>query len=398
MTIGTPQRVAPAGAPAGAVVRPRRVPWRPSSWPAPLFVAFTYGLSRLCVLAGFAAAAAFQAGMSFGRIPVLWDGLWYLQLAGDGYPSAVPEVAGKATASTLAFFPVFPLAIRLVSAIPGVSDAAAGLVVSSATGGLAAWLVYRLAERLATPAVARRATMLFCFFPGSIVFSLVYSEGLMIALAAGCFLALHERRWVVAGGLAGLATACRPNAVVLVLACGWAAVEAARRGDRRGLVTPVLGVAGLAAFLAFLWVRTGEPGAWLRVQHSGWNQQIDFGQTLLRVISWPLPAPYGAGERILIAGGLAVAVVGLVALVRLVRRCGWPAPLAVYAAGIIVLASIYRVDTLRPRSVLAAFPLFIALGMRTSGRTARRLAIAGAGALLVLPWYYALPFASSSSP
>lgn len=398
MAIGTPQRVAPSGAPVGAAVPPCRGPWRPSSWPAPLFVALTYGLSRLCVLAGFAVAARFQAGMSLGRVPVLWDGLWYLRLVADGYPSAVPEVGGKATASTLAFFPLFPLTVRMVSAFPGVSDAIAGLVVSLTTGGLAAWLVYRLAARLAGPVIARRAAVLFCFFPGSVVFSLAYSEGLMIALAAGCFLALHDRRWILAGGLAGLATACRPNAAVLVLACGWAAVEAVGRGDRRALLTPALGGTGLAAFLAFLWVRTGEPGAWLQVQHDGWNQQVDFGQTLLRVITWPVAAPYGAVERILVAAGLAVAVAGSIALVRLVRRGGWPAPLAVYTTGIIVLASIYRVDTLRPRSVLAAFPLFIALGARASGRTVRLLAIAGGAALVVLPWYYALPFASSSSP
>lgn len=134
------------------------------------------------------------------------------------------------------------------------------------------------------------------------------------------------------------------------------------------------------------------------MQQDGWNQQVDFGQTLLRLITWPVAAPYGTVERVLVAGGLVVAVVELIALVRLVRRSGWPAPLAVYAAGIIVLASIYRVDTLRPRSVLAAFPLFIAHGARASGRTVRLLAGAGAVALLVLPWYYALPFASSSSP
>ena len=49
--------------------------------------------------------------------------------------------------------------------------------------------------------------MIFCLFPGSIVFSMVYAEGLLIPLAAGCILALQRRRWVMAGALAGLATA-----------------------------------------------------------------------------------------------------------------------------------------------------------------------------------------------
>jgi hypothetical protein len=370
-----------------------------TSWPAPGFVAVTYLLSRLCVLAGFAVASAFQSGMSFSRIPVLWDGRWYLRLASEGYPGVVPETAGKATESTLAFFPLFPLLIRILSAVPGVSDATAGLVLSSATGGLAAWLVYRLAARLAGPGVARRATVLFCFFPGTIVFSLVYSEGLMIALAAGCLLALHSRRWVLAGGLAGLATACRPNAVVLVVVCAWAAAEAVRRRrDIRSLAAPALAISGMAAFLGSLWLQLGEPGAWWRVQHEGWNQQVDFGRTLLAQVAWAVKAPFGNVERVIVVAGLMFAATGFVALIRLVRRRGWPVPLLVYTAGILGMASAYRVDVFRPRAVLAAFPLFLALGDAMSRRTFTVVVTLGAVALVALPWYYALPFASSSSP
>jgi hypothetical protein len=271
--------------------------------------------------------------------------------------------------------------------------------VSFVTGGLAAWLVHGLAARLAGPVVARRATLLFCFFPGTIVFSLVYSEGLMIALAAGCFLALHERRWVLAGGLAGLATACRPNAVMLVVACGWAAAEAVRRRrDLRSLAAPALALTGTAGFMGFLWLRTGEPGAWWRVQHEGWNQQVDFGRALLTELAWLLKAPFGNVERIIVVSGLAFAAAGLVVLIRLVRRRGWPVPLLLYTSGILALAAVYRVDVFRPRAILAAFPLFIALGERVSPRTMRVLVGLGAVALVVLPWYYALPFASSSSP
>src|SRR5207302_760700 len=160
---------------------------------------------------------------------------------------------------------------------------------------------------LAGRRTARRATLLFCFFPGSIVFSMVYSEGVMIALAAGCLLALQQRRWLLAGVLGGLATAARPNAVVLVVACGWAAVDA------------------------------------------------------------------------------------------VVRR-GWPAPVTAYTAGVLLMAAVYRVDVLRPRAILAAFPLFAAYGDRLSRRTVTVLVAAFAVALVLLPLYYTLPLASSSAP
>jgi len=381
----------------------RRQDERPAAAPAAgagRFVAVGYLLSRLCVLAGFVAVAVFRGGMSLDRLARLWDGGWYLNLVAHGYPHSVPEVAGRAAPSTLAFFPAFPLAVRLVSAVPGVSDAVAGLFVSLASGGAAAWLVYVLARRLAGPAAARRATLLFSFFPGSIVFSLVYAEGLMIALAAGCFLALGRRRWVLGGVLAGLATATRPNAAVLVLACGWAAVAAIRRGQakRRALAAPVLAAAGLSGFAVFQWLWTGEAGAWLRVEQQGWNQRVDFGRVLFNEVLWFLKSPFGNVERVIVVVGLAFAAAGLVVLVGLVRR-GWiPGALAVYTVGIVVLGSVYRVDVLRPRALLAAFPLFIALGDRLSRRTVAVLVAMGAVALVVLPWYYSLPVLSSSAP
>ncbi|HVW32620.1 MAG TPA: glycosyltransferase family 39 protein, partial [Acidimicrobiia bacterium] len=324
-----------------------------SRWP---FVAAVYGLSRLVAFAGFGVTVLVRAGWSLGDLPRLWDGLWYLRLAHDGYPHGLPEVAGRAQ-GTLAFFPLFPLLIRVVSALPGVSDGVAGLAVSLASGAAAAWFVSRLAERLAGERAARRATVLFCFFPGSIVFSMVYSEGLMIALAAATLLALVDRRWILAGALGGLATACRPNAAVLVVAAGWAAIEAVRRGgDRRALVAPALMSAGIGGFMSFLWLRTGVPDAWIRVEHDVWNQQADFGRTLINWTAWFVRAPFGNLERAMVVAALVFAAAGL----WFVVRRGWPAPVAVYTAGTLALAAAYRVDVLRPRAVLAAFPLFIA--------------------------------------
>ena len=358
------------------------------------FVAAVYGLSRLVSLAGFGLAALVRAGWSLGDLPRLWDGLWYLRLARDGYPPLLPAVAGRAQA-TLAFFPLFPFLIRVVSAVPGVSDGAAGLVVSLASGGAAAWFVFRLAERLVGERAARRAAVLFCFFPGSIVFSMVYSEGLMIALAAVALRAMLDRRWLLAGVAGGLATACRPNAAVLVLAAGVAAVEALRlRQDRRALVAPVLTMTGIAGFMGFLWLRTGTPGAWMRVQHDVWQQQVDFGRALLTWVGWLVSHPFADLERWIVAGGLVFAVAGL----ALLRRRGWPAPVVVYTAGVVALAAIYRVDVFRPRAVLAAFPLFVAYGDRLPPRMVTALTVLSAAGLFLLALYYTGPLAGSSAP
>jgi len=371
------------------------------------FVAVAYGLSRIVTLAGFVLAAAVRPGWSLDRLPRLWDGVWYLSLARHGYPAGLPAVAGRAQAP-LAFFPLFPLLIRLVSAVPGVSDGAAGLAVALASGAAAAVALHLFAARLAGPRAARQATVLFCFFPGSIVLSMVYSEGLMIALAAGCLLALERRRWILAGVLGGLATACRPNAVVLFAAAGWAAIAAVRqthdggltdgidrrRWDVRAMLGPLLTATGVAGFMAFLWLRTGNPGAWMRVQRDVWNQQVDFGRALLTWITWLVQAPFADAERWIVVAGLVFAVAGL----RLLVRRGCPAPVTIYTAGILLLAAVYRVDTFRPRAVLAAFPLFMACGDRLPRRAVSVLTALFAVLLFLLPLYYTLPGAGSSAP
>ena len=92
------------------------------------------------------------------------------------------------------------------------STTVAGLIVSGIGGMVATVLVQRLATGWWGDRTGRKAVLIFCLFPGSVVFSMVYAEGLVLALAAGCILGLQQRRWLLAGALAGIATATEPEA------------------------------------------------------------------------------------------------------------------------------------------------------------------------------------------
>ena len=234
------------------------------------------GSRALLVLVAVAAALVQHNSLAaeFGR----WDGTWYMQVATLGYPRHT--IHGP---STLGFFPLFPLVIWLTIHAPGPPNSAvlAGLLVSFAGGLIATILIARLTTEWWGESAGRRATVLFCFFPGSVVFSMVYAEGLLIPLAAGCLLALEHRRWITAGVLAGFATAVQPDAVVLAVVCAvCAAVELRRRGRhdreaRRSLLAPLLSGVGIAAFAGFLWIWTGTPFATLDAQHDGWGEKVD---------------------------------------------------------------------------------------------------------------------------
>ncbi len=215
---------------------------------------------------------------------VNWDGRWYRALAEHGYATHLVH-----SQSTLGFFPLYPMVIRVLayafywptSHSLTWAITVAGVVVSTLGGLVATVLVQKLATGWWGEPIGRRAAVLFCLFPGSVVFSMVYAEGIMIPLAVGTILALERRRWVLAGVLAGIATATEPEAALLVLVCAISAAREVRRSGwsvraaRRSLLAPLLSVSGIGAFAVFLWAWTGTPFATLIAQRDGWQEKSE---------------------------------------------------------------------------------------------------------------------------
>jgi steroid 5-alpha reductase family enzyme len=312
-----------------------------------------------------------------------WDGGWYRGLATDGYPHHALQ-----SQTTLGFFPLYPLLIWLVARpltlfmaygpyAPHAADLA-GLFIALVGGGVAAVLVQRLAEGWWGESAGRRAVLLFCLFPGSVVFSMVYAEGVMLPLVVGCLLALERRRWLLAGILAAFATASEPEAAVLVLVC---AVAAGRELHRRGwqppawraLIAPVLAPIGFVAVIAYLWARTGTPRAYWIAQHYGWDERFD-----------PLALPHLAirlSHQISFAHfnhptinlnwpvGLIGAVVLAVLLVLMFRIRRTISPEAwVWTLGISFIAVTSEWVPPNPRLLITAFPAVIVLAYYCKGR------------------------------
>ncbi|MFB9375566.1 hypothetical protein ACFFKU_04825 [Kineococcus gynurae] len=189
----------------------------------------------------------------------IWDAVWYREIAEDGYPSSVPLGAdGRPQQSALAFYPVFPLLARALSAVTGLDFAVSGSVVALVTGAGAAVLVHRVLHEAVLraggrPATARRAAwsaaVLFCVSPVSPVLQVAYTEGPAMLLLAGFLLLLLRRAYLPAAVLALVLGLTRPVALpltaVVVVHLGLRALRAHRGGARR----PPTGVAVRAAVL-----------------------------------------------------------------------------------------------------------------------------------------------------
>ena len=341
----------------------------------------TYAASRVVLLLAVGVAMVMTPGLTLRRAVGPWDVAWYLLIAESGYPSKIPIVDGHVGQNESAFFPIFPLTVRAVAAVTPLGLFGASVAVAVAGGAAAAvalWFLVRSLEPGAQAAEsADRSVALFAFFPSSFVFLIGYSEGLMLPFAIGCLHALLKRKWWLAGALAAAATAIRPNALALCLACAWAAVAAiVQRREWRALIAPLLSPIGFLAYLGFLWARMGDPLVFFDTQRHGWDQRIDLGATTVDKLLHVLDQPIDVNAVV-----SAVTIAFLAGAVVLMVRWKPPAVLTIYSAGVMVPPLLSAAVSSRPRFALTAFPFLVAYARGARG--IKGVALVGVSAVLL---------------
>jgi hypothetical protein len=326
-------------------------------WWRPLAI---YVAARVWMLLAMLGLTAVHRTTTFSEALLSWDGGWYVRVAERGYPHAIPTSAGRAAQSTLGFFPLFPLTMRGLHALTGLSYLASGAVIVTAFGAIFAVTLWWLMRHLFGESAADRATAMVCFFPGFFVFGLIYSEPISLAFTTVCLYALIQRWWWVAGIAAALASAARPNAIVLVACCVWAtAVAIANRREWAALVAPLLAPAGLLTHFTFLYFRTGNFWAYQISQEQAWQLKLR-PSTPLELVRMFVSDPFADDVALRLLGGVVIVATAVVLV-----RSHYPAVLPIYGIGLGAI-DLFLVPS--PRFVLAAFPLIAVVGHRLPGR------------------------------
>jgi Mannosyltransferase (PIG-V) len=199
-----------------------------------------------------------------------WDGTWYRHVAAHGY-LLVPGHQ-----SDPAFFPLYPLLLKLVGA-SGMSTGAGGVALSSLLFLLGLVAFDALGRELFPHTLARRATLLAAVFPMSYVCSMVYPESLVFLAFALTGLFAVRRRWSLAAAAAAVAALARPEGVLLalpiagVLATSWQRLETRDRG--RGIAAVLAAPAAAASFPAYLGLALHDPFAWTKAEQA-WGRSF----------------------------------------------------------------------------------------------------------------------------
>jgi hypothetical protein len=333
-----------------------------------------------------------------------WDSQWYVQIARDGYWFQ------PLRQSNVAFFPLYPLAVRLFAPLAGDNPVLSGFMVSNLTFLLALIFLYRLAElELADREAARRTIFYLALFPTAFFFSAVYTESLFLLLSVATMYFARRQRWL-ATALAGvLAAATRNLGVVLWalvmwewLRChGWSLRGTLRRQTWAALLAnlkvhwPELVIIaviplGLLLYMAFLKINFDRPLAFIEVQAAWGRQNVGPGAVIARELR-------ALAEFQLNKGGLSrllnlSAVLAVLAMTPFVwRRLG--EGYAIYVL-ILILVPISSSAMSVIRYVLPLFPVFILLGWWGRRATVDRALLAcfavGLGVLttIFVNWYF----------
>ena len=321
-------------------------------------------------------------GSTSGIFRVLgrWDAAWYVELSRNGYP----DVAGFARdVRQGAFYPLMPALIRSVSTVTGLPAVAAGVAIALTAGAAAVLVVWQLTRELAGRVAADRAATLLAFFPASFVFAMPYTEGLAIAAAGGAILATRRQRWLIAGLLGAIAVASRPNTVVIVAALAAAAWDR----PRRAWTAPAVAAGGLVVTWLIMWSRTGRVLTWIDAERIGWKEEMDMGaNTIARIGRLVQTADISLRPAGLISLTITVGVV--LAVIGLVTLWWWrpPWPVLIYGFGATALATASSVVGPRPRMILGAFPLIMAVGVKLHPRAYRWVLGASVLLLVAMTW------------
>lgn len=305
-------------------------------------------------------------GLPLQEVFSSWDGHWYLKIATGGFRS--PPIAAGSTAgqTTYPFFPLLPLGLALLQQL-GCPPLIAGVFIShlALLGGLL--FTHALVRRLLGPAAADWSCWFLAFSPGSVAYSLLYPEGLLLLFSSGAFWARQRGRTVLAGALAALATLTRPNGLAVSLALGGEALlSGGQRRHSLWLLAPSL--TALLLWSAYLMTISGDPLIWVHAKRA-WDEV-----TLFNLAS----AVGGFPWTQLLAGLVALALLLL----------GWPSqPWGWRLFGLLWITPSFVLGMVGfPRYAGSCFPVLASLGERVArwGRATGWLLLGGSAVLLAV--------------
>ncbi len=278
---------------------------------------------------------------SFGN----FDGVHYLRIAQDGY----------AYQFTQAFFPLYPILIKIVSFITFGNFLIAALLISNLAFLVGMFLFYKLVKKNFDEKTAFWSCLFLLVFPTSFYFGAVYTEGIFFLMIVTTFYLLEEKKILLASIIGSFASATRLVGVFLAPAL-------VSKWNIKSILPLLIVPLGLVAYMIYLAVEFNNPFYFLTAQ-SIWGQERSTTEiVLLPQVFWRyvkiifttqgLPLFNALLELSSVIIAISLLILGTKKIKKEWLIFSWLAILTPTLTG--TLASM-------PRYILVAFPIYIVL-------------------------------------
>lgn len=287
-----------------------------------------------------------------------FDGVHYLKLVKEGYQAALSQV----------FFPLFPLSIKMVSAVIPVFIS--GLIITNVAALGLLLIVKRLYQLDYNSEVAKKSLILLFCFPTTFYLGSLYPESLFLFLTVGGLYLARRGYWTLGALSISLASATKVFGLASILSY-YIEVYSQRASLSTFKITLLLAIPplGLIFYMVYLWLNFGDPLLFVSSQELfGANRSSNLvllPQTLYRYLNIFLSVPVSSHIFIIALVELlfALLVIGLlVASFSRIRFSYW-----VFVLVSFLLPSLTGTFQSIPRYALTTlfiFPLIVKLSGR----------------------------------
>jgi Gpi18-like mannosyltransferase len=271
---------------------PKELP-KESPLGAVVFVTTVFFISRIFVIAGVFLGRKFvhfPVDAANKIIPVnwwesllRWDAGSYLEIAARGYAHGQFQ---DGLPLFISLFPLYPLTIRLISALSGLQPAITGLLISNIFFWAALLLLYFYVKNTHTDSDPRLAIKLMAFFPFSFFCSSAYAESLFILLSIFSLMMFRKKHMIASAlGLSLLGATRLAGLFVLAAMSIYYLFEKLRfmkgrplpiKGKALLAITGwnLLAVSGFLAFTLYQYMAFGHWDAFILTQKSYHRHEI----------------------------------------------------------------------------------------------------------------------------
>ena len=191
-----------------------------------------------------------------------WDTGFYLDICKNGYSF---DTSLK-TKSNAIFFPLYPMIVRTIHKMTSIEIPLLGVLLSNLFFILSLYFLFKLVKEGIDHQIAFLTILYLSLFPTALFFSTMYTESLFLLLAILTFVFLRNKRWVQTGIVGFLAGLTRVNGITLTFPILYSVYSTWRENKKitPGAIWAFLSpVCGLGTFMVYLWLRFGEPVAFV---------------------------------------------------------------------------------------------------------------------------------------